>query len=106
MDPGVSLGQDGWPGYTDQMRVAYSKDGGRTWHEEQHKVPITSPAEPAMLLYKDALIMIGRPYDKAAYDAKNFTTAGYHLLTKGGLIYTFIPALGLISISIIYSLTD
>ena len=85
MDPGVNLGQSGWPGYTDQMRAAYSTDGGRTWHEEQHQVPITAPAEPAMLFYKGTLIMIGRPYNKeAAYDAKNFTTPYVQYWSKTG----------------------
>jgi hypothetical protein len=86
LDPGADLGQDGWTGFTDQMCVAYSKDGGRTWYEEQHKVPITAAAEPAMLVYKGALIMIGRPMDKdkAAYDAKKFTTPYIQYWSKTG----------------------
>ena len=65
----------GWPALSDQMCVAYSTDGGRTWYEEQYRVPITSSAEPAMLLHNGALIVVGRPYDESAYDAKTLSSA-------------------------------
>ena len=64
----------GWPNFSRYMHVAHSQDGGRTWQEQKHEVPITSCAEPAMLLHDGKLVIIGRPYDKTAYDEKTRTT--------------------------------
>ena len=57
---GIKISWMGHLEFGDKMHVAYSQDGGRTWQEQKHKVPITAPSEPAMLLHNGALIMIGR----------------------------------------------
>ena len=62
-----------WRGMGRKMYVAYSKDGGRTWKEDSYPLPIVSPAEPAMLLHKGALIIIGRLED----DKEKQKTTGY-----------------------------
>ena len=74
----------GWPAYSRNLHVAYSQDGGRSWQEQKHEVPITSCAEPAMLLYDGALIMVGRPYDKTAYNATTLTTNYIQYWSKSG----------------------
>jgi hypothetical protein len=66
------------------MQIAYSRDGGRSWREQRREVPITSCAEPAMLLHDGALIMVGRPYDKTAYDVKSWTTSYIQYWSSSG----------------------
>ena len=80
-------GVHGWPTYSQNMHVAYSQDGGRTWQEEEHKVPFTATAEPAMLFHEGALVMVGRAYDtinKTGYDPKTLTTSYLQHWSKSG----------------------
>ena len=64
----------GWPHTGQRVHAGYSRDGGRTWRDELHKVPIGGSAEPAMVLHDGALFMIGWPHDVVAYDRESQTT--------------------------------
>ena len=76
--------QASWPTYSRNIHVAYSQDGGRTWQEQKHEVPILAPAEPAMLLHEGALILIGRSHHPIAYDRKTWTTPYIQHWSKSG----------------------
>lgn len=64
----------GWPHSGNRMATGFSRDGGKTWQEQLHPVPIGGSAEPAMLLHDGALFMVGRPHDVVAYDAETHTS--------------------------------
>lgn len=74
----------GWPHTGQRMHAGYSRDGGRTWHDELHDVPIAGSAEPAMVFHDGALFMIGRPHDVVAYDPKSHTTRYIQYWSKTG----------------------
>ena len=74
----------GWEHISRNVHVAYSQDGGRTWQEQMHEVPIAAGGEPAMLLHDGALIMVSRPYNKNSYDAKSFTSNYIQHWSKSG----------------------
>ena len=76
--------QASWPTYSRNIHVAYSQDGGRTWQEQKHEVPVLAPAEPAMLLHEGALILIGRSHHPIAYDRKTWTTPYIQHWSKSG----------------------
>ena len=74
----------GWPDTGQRMHAGFSRDGGRTWQDELHEVPIGGSAEPAMLLHDGALFMVGRPHDVVAYDGKSHTTRYIQYWSKTG----------------------
>ena len=75
------------PDFIDELHVAASPDGGRTWAEERHEIPaIAKPAEPCALLHDGALIMVGRCHSKKppGYDPVEQTTGYVQLWSRSG----------------------
>ena len=59
----------------DKIHFRYSKDGGRSWAEEEQSLPsFVRPAEPAALLHENRLAIVTRSYDPAAYDKRTDTS--------------------------------
>ena len=50
----------------DKIHFRYSRDGGRTWAEEEQSLPtFVRPAEPVALLHENRLAIVCRSYDPA-----------------------------------------
>ena len=75
------------PDFADELHVACSKDGGRTWDEARHEIPsIAKPAEPSTILHEGAMIMIGRCHSKKppGHDPRARTTAYVQMWSESG----------------------
>ena len=75
------------PYFIDEMHVASSTDGGRSWEEDRYDIPaIAKPSEPCAILHDGALIMIGRCHSQAppGHDPVGKTTAYVQLWSRSG----------------------
>ena len=69
----------------DKIHFRYSRDGGRTWAEEEQSLPsFVRPAEPVALLHENQLAIVCRSYDPASYDARTGTSVYAQLWSESG----------------------
>ena len=69
----------------DKVHFRYSRDGGRSWIEEEQSLPsFVRPAEPAALLHENRLAIVSRSYDPSAYDKRTDTSVYAQLWSERG----------------------
>ena len=69
----------------DKIHFRYSRDGGRSWIEEDQSLPsFVRPAEPAALLHENRLAIVSRSYDPSAYDKRTDTSVYAQLWSERG----------------------
>ncbi len=69
----------------DKIHFRYSKDGGRTWQEQEQALPsFVRPGEPVGLLHEGKLAIVARSYDPSSYDEKTDTSVYAQLWSETG----------------------